>query len=298
MASQKLHKITKIMKETNATSDHRYNIDGIDTSIAKFMWREPTLLFRDLAPGDYRIEEIGNSRFVVITSDPIKAVLETFQVAYVIDFTASTYETDYDVDINTLKNKYNQLVSDSQFLWDYVRNLGFVADESGFNVILPQLNTGEVWMKAEDGWKGFNVSDIESNITDFWNRFDTAVKEAIDTITAARDQAVGQINSTGNTQNDRVTSTGNTQVDRISSASSNVDNRLQLIWRMYSVLTGSQRYLSGNVLLYRDITKLEKTVDGGNIASRSGNPKRIYDGGNLSNRTIKAPLVVDLGEYI
>ncbi|MGL5713432.1 MAG: hypothetical protein ACRCX2_10470, partial [Paraclostridium sp.] len=158
----------------------------------------------------------------------------------------------------------------------YIQTNMMTADGLDVELILPQLDNGEVWMRTTDGYKGFNVGDIELNIKNFWVEFNAKTQEVLNNII----------------------SQGNIQVERINDTASLIDNRLQMIWRMYSILTGSQRYLSGNVLTLRDVDKIEKEVNGGNLVNRIGEPKRIYNGGLLSNRTIKVPLTLDLGEYI
>ncbi|MGL4971245.1 MAG: hypothetical protein ACRC45_06410 [Cetobacterium sp.] len=171
MASQKLHKITKIVKEVSASADGRYNIDGVNLSLAKYLWREKQELFNDLNGGDYRIEEVGGSTFVVITSDVINKKIEAFQVAYILDFTASKYETDYDVDVNTLKNKFNLLVDDTQNMWEHLRKHGMLSDITGFDVIMPELVVDEVWVKTETGFRGLNIGNLEENIKELIEQF-------------------------------------------------------------------------------------------------------------------------------
>ncbi|MGL6130584.1 MAG: hypothetical protein ACRCZ9_03085, partial [Fusobacteriaceae bacterium] len=144
MSSQKFKNITKIIKEINVTTDNRYNLDGLNVSQCRFLYRTPKKTFKDLNPGDYRIEEVGGSTFLVVTSEPIKQTLESVQVVSLLNFEASTYETEYDVDINTLKNKYNKLVENSQELWDHVRKSGFVSDDASMQLILPQLDNEQL----------------------------------------------------------------------------------------------------------------------------------------------------------
>lgn len=297
MASQKLHKITKIVKESAAVPNHRYNIDGVNLGLARFLWREPQGQFQDLASGDYTIEESGNSKYVVISSTQIHEKIESFQVAYIIDFTASTYETDYDVDINTLKNKYNQLVESTQNMWDHLRHLGFVSDVSGFDVILPELDVDEVWVKTATGFRGFSIGSLEDNIQDLINEFKKIADQYLANLNAAGQKWITDITNTGTTQNQIVINQGTFQNDRINTSVANIDNRLQMIWRMYSVLTGSQRFLSGGVITLRIPSNLEKEVNGGIVSGRDGDPRRIYNGGVISDRTVKLPNVLDLGEY-
>ncbi|MGL5594111.1 MAG: hypothetical protein ACRDDH_09270 [Cetobacterium sp.] len=297
MASQKLYKISKIVKEMVAAPDGRYNIDGINLGLAKFLWRETQLQFDDLNPGDYRIEETGGSTFLVITSEGINKDLEAVQVAYILDFTSSRYETEYDVDINTLKNKFNLLVDDTLNMWEHLRKNGMISDVEGFDIILPELDTDEVWVKTATGFRGFSIGSLEDNIKGLIEEFKQMADSYLAELNKVGQQWVTDVTNTGSSQNDIVLNQGSFQVNRINEASADIDNRLQMIWRMYSILTGSQRFLSGGVLTLRDLTKIEKDVNGGSIGSRTGEARRYYDGGSVANRTIKVPMVMDLGEY-
>ncbi|MGL6100947.1 MAG: hypothetical protein ACRC0G_15170, partial [Fusobacteriaceae bacterium] len=160
MSSQKFKNITKIIKEINVTTDNRYNLDGLNVSQCRFLYRTPKKTFKDLNPGDYRIEEVGGSTFLVVTSEPIKQTLESVQVVSLLNFEASTYETEYDVDINTLKNKYNKLVENSQELWDHVRKSGFVSDDASMQLILPQLDNEQLWYYAEGEYRALDLADF------------------------------------------------------------------------------------------------------------------------------------------
>lgn len=120
-------------------------------------------------------------------------------------------------------------------------------------------------------------------------KLEAVVEDVGEEIANARDIVDGLV--------EKLLDTGSAQVDRINATASPIDSKLQMIWRMYSILTGSQRYLSGGVLEHRGVNNIEKTVDGGVLSQRVGEPKRIYNGGLLSNRTIKVPLTLDLGEF-
>ena len=264
----------------------RYEINGIDLSKAVFFWRLPTEMYDVIPKGSYSITTENNVNYLNITDTVVYPNVERIQICYEFASISSEYQVDFNVDINILKDRYNEVVSDVKSLFNHVQKMGIVADGNDVSIVLPELSTGEVWMRTDTGYKGFNVSDIEENIKDFWIRFDELTKQVLD-----------EIKNQGDLQNDRVLAQGNTQIDRINSATTEIDGRLQMIWRMYSILTGSQRYLSGNVVSLRNPNNIEKTVDGGLITNRVGDPKRIYSGGAISNRTIKAPITLDLGEF-
>ncbi|MGL5714945.1 MAG: hypothetical protein ACRCX2_18155, partial [Paraclostridium sp.] len=256
-------------------SSGKYEINGVDLAKAVWFYRTPQEQYLVLPKGSYTITTEGANTYLLIHDQGIISTAERIQLCYEFASMSSEYQVDFGVDVNVLKDRYNELVDDVKSLFKYVQTNMMAADGLDVELILPQLDNGEVWMRTETGYRGFNVGEIDKNIQDFWVEFNAKTQEVLENIS----------------------NQGDKQVERINDTASEVDNRLQMIWRMYSILTGSQRYLSGNVLTLRDPSKLEKSIDGGSLANRVGEPKRIYVGGELSNRIIKVPLQIDLGEY-
>lgn len=161
----KQRRITKIVREFAKAQDS-YDITGVDLSLSKFFYRASQELFQDLATGDYRIDTSSGRQTLIITNQEILSVAEAFQVGYVLDFTATKYETQWNVDINTLKDRYNQLVDNTQELWEYIRKTGFISDDTTIDLILPQLDINEVWVRGENGYAAMPIDDIQTSIKD------------------------------------------------------------------------------------------------------------------------------------
>lgn len=165
MANQKLRKIAKVVKEMQISpSVSRYDISGLSLGLCKFFYRKTLELFKDLSSGDYTIDTSSNTQTLVITNQEILNTAEALQICYILDVTSSKYETDFNPDINQLVTHYNDVVYDIQNLWEYVRNLGVVADDTTIPLILPQLDTNELWIKTDDGYKGISLTDAEGEI--------------------------------------------------------------------------------------------------------------------------------------
>lgn len=143
-----------------------YDITGVDLALSKFFYRASQELFQDLSTGDYRVDTSAGKQTLVITNQEILSAAEAFQVGYVLDFTATKYETQWNVDINTLKDRYNQLVDSTQELWEYIRKTGFISDDTTIDLILPQLDINEVWVRGESGYVGMPINDIQTSIKD------------------------------------------------------------------------------------------------------------------------------------
>lgn len=181
MSSLKLRKIAKIVKEMNTNpSQSRYDISGLTLGLCKFFYRTSQQLFQDLGQGDYTIDTSSNSQVLVIQNSELLKTMEAIQVCYILDTTSSKYETDFNVDINQLKDEYNHLVDDVHALWDYVKRVGMVSDDTTIPLILPQLDTNELWIKTEDGYQGISLTDAEGVLKGVITEYTNEMKSLLD----------------------------------------------------------------------------------------------------------------------
>lgn len=191
MSSSKLRKISKIIKEISVVkSQKNYDISGLTISLCKFYYREPQKQFKDLPIGDYTIETSHNTQTLVINNATILDKAESIQVCYELDLTSSKYESDFEIDINRLASSYNEAVDDLHNLWGYIRNIGMVADDTTIDLILPQLDTNEVWVKTEDGYKGVPLDDVEQSVKEIIEKYS---KEKIQEINIETEQHVNNV---------------------------------------------------------------------------------------------------------
>lgn len=191
MSSSKLRKISKIIKEISVVkSQKNYDISGLTISLCKFYYREPQKQFKDLPIGDYTIETSHNTQTLVINNATILDKAESIQVCYELDLTSSKYESDFEIDINRLASSYNEAVDDLHNLWGYIRNIGMVADDTTIDLILPQLDTNEVWVKTEDGYKGVPLDDVEQSVKEIIEKYS---QEKIQEIKIETEQYVNNV---------------------------------------------------------------------------------------------------------
>lgn len=269
-------------------SGTKYEINGVDLGKAIFFWRLPTEMYDVIPKGSYNVTVEGNTTYLNITDTATFASVERLQICYEFASISSRYDVDFNVDANILKDRYNELVADVKAIFAHVQRMGLVSDGNDVSIVMPELGLGEVWMRTETGYKGFNVSDIEANIRDFWIEFNQKTTEILKEIELA-----------GNKQVDRVEEHGDKKLEEMDLKAVEVDGKLDLIWRMYSVITGSNRYLSGGNLVDRNIDKVERDVNGGNIVGRTpDNNRKVYFGGNIADRAIIVPKTIDLGKYV
>ncbi len=180
MESYKQRRISTIVKEIQINKGQtKYEISGINIDDCKFFYRYKQKQFKDLPLGDYTIDKSGNQPLLEITNNDIINKAEAIQVCYVVDLKSSKYQTDFEVDINKLTESYNKLVDDVHVLWEYVKKTAMVADDTTIDLILPQLNTDEVWIKTDDGYKGISITDAEEQTKDLVTQYTEELKKDI-----------------------------------------------------------------------------------------------------------------------
>lgn len=297
MADFKNRKLLINVKEFVKTPESTmYNINGIDLAKAIFFWRLPMGMYDVIPLGFYEIVYEGDNVYLHIIDTTVYEKIESIQICYEFASISSTYDVDFNVDVNTLKDRYNEVVEDMKAIFNYVEKNMMTSDALDVSVVLPQLGKDEVWIKTADGYAGFNIGDIDANIKDFWERFYRETEAMFQKLYDTTEESLDKIITEGDTQDKRVEDEGEFQLNRILIATSEMEKKLQLVWRMYSVITGSNRYLSGNFIV--DRVNLDRTIAGGSIANRTGAPRHIYNGNNIANRALQLTgFNIDLGEY-
>lgn len=277
----KQNKLLRTVKEFERVGN-KYNINGIDLNEAIFFWRISQQLYDVIPKGSYNITTEGNNTYLNITDTTFN--YERIQISYLFASISSEYEVDFNVDINILKDRYNEAVEDIKKIYAYVKSNIMIADGQDVTMILPSLGKNEVWVKTDDGYRGFDIGDLEHNIAEQIKEFEKLVADSLQALEDKGDEIENNI-----------IDQGTTQVDRIDAQASQVNDSLDIMWRMYRITTGANRYLSGNNIENRDNTKLDREVIGGDITQRSGQPRKVYFGGNIADRAIVNALNIDLG---
>lgn len=243
MSSSKLRKISRIVKEISIqNSQSRYDISGLDLSLCKFYYRTSQALFKDLPSGDYTIDTSSNQQSLVVQNSAVISSGEAIQVCYEMDLSSSKYEVDFEVDINRLTTSYNELVDDVHTLWEYIRKTGMIADDTTMDLILPQLNINEVWVKSEDGYKGMPLDDVEQSIKDIIDKYSQQKIEEIKKETTAHvnkeierikqeaqkaeNNAISNIKEQEKTSTQNIINEGNKQVQNVTNTGNNKINEI------------------------------------------------------------------------
>ncbi|MGL5056834.1 MAG: hypothetical protein ACRC6A_05675, partial [Fusobacteriaceae bacterium] len=100
---------------------NRYQINGVDLSRAIFFWRKPTGMYDTIPKGDYTVTFESNNTYLTIIDGVEYAEVESIQVCYEFASLSSEYQVDFNVDINIVKDRYNELVKDVKEIFNYVK---------------------------------------------------------------------------------------------------------------------------------------------------------------------------------
>lgn len=244
-------KLIQIVQEFDNEGD-KYLINGIDTSHAILFARKKQGQYEPIPLGNYTITQEENNQYLNITNKEYLATIERVQIGIEFSSISSDYDVEFNVDINILKDKYNQLVEDVKNIFKYVKTSNMIADGLDVDVVLPQLDTDEVWVKTENGYRGFNIGSLEANIQSMINQFKALVEsskvelgkekdklileikgqfdkeieagkqaitqksnEEVGVLTDLADSKISEITQEGNKQKGVVNQQGNIEVERI-----------------------------------------------------------------------------------
>lgn len=163
MENFKKGKLITIIQEFLNTGN-KYQINGIDVSSAVFFARKPQGQYEPIPKGNYSITQESNNQYLNITNTDYLGTIESIQIGIEFASVSSMYDIEFNVDINILKDKYNQLVTDVKNLFKYAKKNLMIADALDVDIVLPQLDVDEVWVRTETGYRGFNIGSLETNV--------------------------------------------------------------------------------------------------------------------------------------
>lgn len=203
--SYKQGKLINIIKEFDVDGS-KYIINGIDTKNAIFFARRNQEMYEEIPLGNYTITTEENNTYLNIVNEEYLSTIERIQVGIEFSSISSKYEVDFNVDINVLTQNYNKVVDDVKNIFAYIKKTNMIADGLDVSVVLPQLDTNEVWVKTEDGYKGLNITSLEENIQGFFKDFYKLREELFKELDNTRNSYIAEIEEYGNMKKDEIQS--------------------------------------------------------------------------------------------
>lgn len=133
-----------------------YELNTIDMSKVTVFYRkfnEQAYLeaYEEMPKGYYRINEVGSNKQLEITNLDILDKYYSIQLCKVVDLTSSQYNPSGEIDVITLNQHLNEVITDVAFLFTYLKDVGMVIDSSQGNKILSELLPNTTWFMDSEG---------------------------------------------------------------------------------------------------------------------------------------------------
>lgn len=147
-----------------------------------FATKDETLALREQISNDYyNFEEFENNNYINFSAgfplddyDSFKIIKpeQMFSMPFIFNTLSSITPT-------SLNKNFDEIKKFLLYLQNEFNVRGVKIDSEVFDIMLPKLKEGEVWYRDKQGWKGFNVGDIEANTKTFWEEFENKTTEVI-----------------------------------------------------------------------------------------------------------------------
>lgn len=155
----------------------KYEINGIEQSLATYLYRRAGEAFIPIPKGNYRISTESNNLYLNVDEEVNSQAVE-FQIIYESKVIAEKYEDKFP-ELAVLVQKYNNLVDGVNNIITHIKTTGIKADSLKQTQILTPLEPLSVWYMTKEG----TIDTLP--IDDFNQKF----KDIIEKITGLADVA-------------------------------------------------------------------------------------------------------------
>lgn len=171
-------KIPAIIREFLNTGN-RYEINGIDQSLAVFFYREENQKFKVIPKGSYSITQEASNYYLNISDENILSKAYQFQIIYIYEQISSSYIEEFP-DLSIAVEKINNLVEDVKNIYSYLKSTGVIADTSTMTKVLPELEKMTVWYLNENGeMANLPISELYDKFQGLVNSLYREIKELL-----------------------------------------------------------------------------------------------------------------------
>ena len=158
----KTGKLLNVVRQFDKDSG-KYEINGIDTGEAVFLYRREREIFIPIPRGNYNITKENNNTFLNVDNTINKEAIE-FQIVYETNITSSEYNDPYP-ELKILVQKYNESVKDILNISKYLKTVGVKTDSDQLHQsqLLPMLEPNTFWYSDNRGVIGtFPIGNLNS----------------------------------------------------------------------------------------------------------------------------------------
>lgn len=148
--SYKTGKLLNIVRQFDKTNG-KYEINGVDTGVAVFLYRKEREIFQPIPRGNYNISRENNNTFLNVDTTIDTQAIE-YQIIYETDINSSEYKEAYP-ELKVLVQKYNEVAKDVSNINKYLKTTGIKTDADPLHQsqVLPQLERNTFWYLNENG---------------------------------------------------------------------------------------------------------------------------------------------------
>ena len=158
----KTGKLLNVVRQFDKDSG-KYEINGIDTGGAVFLYRREREIFIPIPRGNYNITKENNNTFLNVDNTINKEAIE-FQIVYETNITSSEYNDPYP-ELKILVQKYNESVKDILNISKYLKTVGVKTDSDQLHQsqLLPMLEPNTFWYSDNRGVIGtFPIGNLNA----------------------------------------------------------------------------------------------------------------------------------------
>ena len=158
----KTGKLLNVVRQFDKASG-KYEINGIDTGEAVFLYRREREIFIPIPRGNYNITKENNNTFLNVDNTINKEAIE-FQIVYETNITSSEYNDPYP-ELKILVQKYNESVKDILNISKYLKTVGVKTDSDQLHQsqLLPMLEPNTFWYSDNRGVIGtFPIGNLNA----------------------------------------------------------------------------------------------------------------------------------------
>ncbi|WP_338980703.1 tail fiber domain-containing protein [Fusobacterium nucleatum] len=177
----KTGKLLNIVRQFDKASG-KYEINGIDTGEAVFLYRKNSEMFMPIPKGNYNITKENNNTFLNVDNVINDKAIE-YQIIYETSIKSSEYKDPYP-ELKILVQKYNEAVLDIFNISKYLKTVGVKTDSDQLHQtqILPTLEPNTIWFSDDEGIiKTFPLGDLNSKYEQMVSKLKKETEELIKT---------------------------------------------------------------------------------------------------------------------
>ena len=158
----KTGKLLNVVRQFDKASG-KYEINGIDTGEAVFLYRKNSEMFIPIPKGNYNITKENNNTFLNVDNVINDKAIE-YQIVYETSIKSSEYKDPYP-ELKILVQKYNESVKDISNISKYLKTVGVKTDSDQLHQsqLLPMLEPNTFWYSDNRGVIGtFPIGNLNS----------------------------------------------------------------------------------------------------------------------------------------